>query len=205
MGLEALMEQMRAQLAAEPPLAGAYKPRRGDFCVAQFSEDDLWYRARIEKVNQDKVNVHYIDFGNKETLPANRLAAIPSEFNTQVMGPQAHEYGLALVKPPTDVDSLGDAFHALCNIVSSGQFLINTEYKDSCDHVSLVNQDQSVDVGKSLVGKGFCTVQKRGEKRLNKLMGEFIKEQEKARNGHLNLWRYGDITEDDASEFGYKK
>ena len=55
---------MRAQLAAEPPLAGAYKPRRGDFCVAQFSEDDLWYRARIEKVNQDKVNVHYIDFGN---------------------------------------------------------------------------------------------------------------------------------------------
>jgi staphylococcal nuclease domain-containing protein 1 len=68
-----------------------------------------------------------------------------------------------------------------------------------------MNQDKSVDGGKTLVGSGFCTVNKRGEKRLQKLVSEFLKEQEKARNGHLNLWRYGDITEDDASEFGYKK
>ncbi len=57
---------MRASLSAEPPLPGSYKARRGDFCVAKFSQDDMWYRARVEKVvdNGEKVHVHYIDFGN---------------------------------------------------------------------------------------------------------------------------------------------
>ena len=42
----------------------------------------------------------------KEVVTANRLAALPSDFNTHVMLPQAHEYALALVKPPADVSNL---------------------------------------------------------------------------------------------------
>jgi len=59
-----ILFQMRSFLLTDPPLPGAYKPRRGEFCVAQFSEDNMWYRARVEKMEGERAHVHYIDFGN---------------------------------------------------------------------------------------------------------------------------------------------
>ena len=55
---------MRASLQADPPLAGGYKAKRGDFCVAKFTEDEMWYRARVEKIEGEMIRVQYIDFGN---------------------------------------------------------------------------------------------------------------------------------------------
>nr|CAB3266428.1 staphylococcal nuclease domain-containing protein 1 [Phallusia mammillata] len=206
--LDLLTEKMRSFLISDPPLAGAYKPRRGEFCVAKFGEDGQWYRARVEKVEQhnDKVHVHYIDFGNKEVVPMNRVSSLPAEYNTHILLPQAHEYALALIRVPEDADSAADAFRALCSMVGNSQFQLNVEYKDGgSDFVTLTSADGETDVGRSLVSEGFCTVAKRGEKRLQKMLSEYYGEQEKAKKQHLNLWRYGDITEDDASEFGYKK
>nr|XP_002128402.1 staphylococcal nuclease domain-containing protein 1 [Ciona intestinalis] len=203
--LDTLMEKMRGCLIADPPLPGSHQPRRGEFCVARFTEDDMWYRARVEKVEKDKLHVHYIDFGNKEIIPSNRVASLPGEYNTGALLPQAHEYSLALVNPPEDPDSLADAFRALCGMVGNVQFKVNVEYKDGVDFVTLLNQDETLNVGKALIGDGFCTVAKRGEKRLQKMMSEFYAEQNNAKKQHLNLWRYGDISEDDASEFGYSK
>lgn len=61
--LEQLMEQLRSELEATPPLPGAFTPRSGDLCAAKFV-DDQWYRAKIEKVSADSVTVYYIDYGN---------------------------------------------------------------------------------------------------------------------------------------------
>lgn len=66
-------------------------------------------------------------------------------------------------------------------------------------------QESQQDVGKSLIGEGLCTVARRNEKRLAKLQSEYYQEQDKAKTAHLNLWRYGDISADDATEFGYSK
>lgn len=39
-------------------------------CCAQYSEDSQWYRACITKVVSDaKVEVHFVDYGNTDTLP----------------------------------------------------------------------------------------------------------------------------------------
>ena len=35
------MNEMRQELAANPPLAGAYTPKKGAKCIAQFT-DGLW-------------------------------------------------------------------------------------------------------------------------------------------------------------------
>jgi len=43
------MTELRNDLADNPPLPGAYTPKKGDLCAAKFS-DDLWYRARVTKV-----------------------------------------------------------------------------------------------------------------------------------------------------------
>uniref|UniRef100_A0A9J8D5E7 Staphylococcal nuclease domain-containing protein n=1 Tax=Cyprinus carpio carpio TaxID=630221 RepID=A0A9J8D5E7_CYPCA len=64
--LESLMESMRGEIAAQPPVEGSFSPRRGDFCIAKFGDGE-WYRARIEKVESPaKVHVYYIDYGNDD-------------------------------------------------------------------------------------------------------------------------------------------
>ena len=58
------MEQLRAELAAAPPLPGSFTPKTGDLCVAKFVDGE-WYRAKVEKVhNKDKITVFFVDYGN---------------------------------------------------------------------------------------------------------------------------------------------
>ncbi|NXK98166.1 SND1 protein, partial [Formicarius rufipectus] len=38
--LEKLMETMRAEVGAHPPVEGSYSPRRGDFCIAKFVDGE---------------------------------------------------------------------------------------------------------------------------------------------------------------------
>ena len=40
------------------------------------------------------------------------------------------------------------------------------------------------------------------QRRLQPLIQEYLKGQEDAKKARLNLWRYGDFTDDDAREFG---
>ena len=62
--LEQLTTLLRSELAMRPPVPGSYTPKVGDTCVAQFSQDDEWYRAKVLKVESSKVHVIYIDYGN---------------------------------------------------------------------------------------------------------------------------------------------
>ena len=41
--LEKLMEEVNQELSSNPPLPGAYTPKRGELCAAKF-EDGFWYR-----------------------------------------------------------------------------------------------------------------------------------------------------------------
>lgn len=63
--LEALMTKLRKEFQVSPPLPGSYTPKRGDLCAAQFSEDNEWYRAKIERIQGQNATVFYIDYGNK--------------------------------------------------------------------------------------------------------------------------------------------
>ncbi|XP_048239556.1 RING finger protein 17-like isoform X2 [Haliotis rufescens] len=38
----------------------------GQACVSYFKTDDLWFRARVVELNDDKINVQYCDYGNSE-------------------------------------------------------------------------------------------------------------------------------------------
>ncbi|NXN82442.1 SND1 protein, partial [Bombycilla garrulus] len=103
--LEKLMENMRAEVGAHPPVEGSYAPRRGDFCIAKFVDGE-WYRARVEKVESGgKVHIFYIDYGNKETLPPSRLAPLPPAFSPRVLPAQATEYSFAFIQVPQDVST----------------------------------------------------------------------------------------------------
>lgn len=64
--LESLMAKLRQDFQANPPITGAYTPKRGDLVAAKFSEDNEWYRAKVERIQGGNATVLYIDYGNKE-------------------------------------------------------------------------------------------------------------------------------------------
>ncbi|EDV26392.1 uncharacterized protein TRIADDRAFT_49990 [Trichoplax adhaerens] len=197
--LEALTNQLRSDLKSNPPIPGSYSPQPRALCAAMY-EDDEWYRAQIEKVTSSSaIEVLYIDYGNRATVSTSRLAPLPSAFHS--VPPQAHEYHLALVQEPSDVNKD-------CSTISNDneqQLGLEVEFKlQNQEHVSLYTADQ-LNVAKELISKGYLQVQNRREKRLAKLVTEFKESENIARMDRLNIWRYGDITPDDAREFGYSK
>lgn len=204
--LEQLTTQLRAELASKPPVAGAYTPKVGDICVAKFSADDEWYRAKVTGTSSNsQATVLFIDYGNSEKLPSTRLAQIPAGFDS--LPAQAHEFALAFVQTSSDEDDNEAALDAFRSIASDqSEFTYNIEYKSgSTDFITLLDA-KNTDVGKYLVSEGYVSVDRaRKEKRLQKLLNDYFKSLSAAKAAHKNMWRYGDKEQDDAAEFGLTK
>lgn len=64
--LDAMMAKLHAEFQSNPPITGAFTPKRNELCAAQFSIDKQWYRAKVERVQGNNATVLYIDYGNKE-------------------------------------------------------------------------------------------------------------------------------------------
>ncbi|XP_061085447.1 staphylococcal nuclease domain-containing protein 1 [Conger conger] len=204
--LESLMETMRAEIASHPPVEGSYMPRRGDYCISKFADGE-WYRARVEKVESPaKIHVFYIDYGNRETVPSTRLAALSPAFNVRTLPAQATEYTFAYIQVPQDEDSRADVVDSVVRDIQNTQCLLNVEYSGpTCSLVTLQFSDSKDDVGLGLVKEGMVMVDVRKEKYLQKMVTEYLNGQEAAKTARLNIWRYGDFRADDADEFGYNR
>lgn len=201
--LEALMNDLRRELTEKPPLTGSYTPRNGDICVARYSADNEWYRAKVEKVDKNgEAQVLFIDYGNRESVKASSCAQLPN-ISSASAAPFAKEFVLACVNLPADEEYSSDAITALRTDTAEGRFQLNIEYKNSgLDYVTLVDESSKEDVGERLVKEGLFLVENRKERRLQKLLRDYKAAETEAKKNHNNIWRYGDITEDDAREFG---
>jgi len=201
--LETLMTELRKDLNENPPIAGNYIPKRGDLCIAKFSADNEWYRAKVEKVLPGgEFAVLFIDYGNRETRKAAHCAQLPGISGASAPA-YAKEYALACVNLPSDEEYSQDAIHAFKADTAEGRFLMNVEYKvGSLEHVTLADETSKEDVCERLVKDGLFLVDNRKERRLQKLVQNYKAAETEAKKNHNNIWRYGDITEDDAREFG---
>merc|ERR1712223_662424 len=109
--LEGLMKQIREEFSTNPPLAGAYQPKKGDLCAAKFV-DGQWYRAKVEKTSPSgDVSVLYIDYGNRANIPKAKCGTLPGAFVS--LPAFAHEYSLALCNLCSDEDYAGQGIKAM--------------------------------------------------------------------------------------------
>ena len=80
---------------------------------------------------------------------------------------------------------------------------MNVEYRvTGAPFATFTDPSSNEDLGKNLVSDGLMMVDKKGGRRLAKLVNEYVEAMERAKKDHLNIWEYGDITADDAREFG---
>ena len=57
----------------------------GKICLALFSEDSRWYRALMKEINDAKVTVLYVDYGNSETIRVDEIVELPQQFQACVV------------------------------------------------------------------------------------------------------------------------
>eukprot|EP00210_Caulerpa_lentillifera_P002078 g1993.t1 len=116
--IDSITEQLKAMCPAERPWTGVL-PTRGSYCLGQFTQDNEWYRGYVVSVQSKTCEVYFIDYGNSEKLPADRIRSIESELAS--IPPQAHPCELAYLKVPPYEHEIGyEAARMLDSLVGEG-------------------------------------------------------------------------------------
>lgn len=135
-----------------------------DIVAAPFTADNNWYRARITGIDGDKVDLYYVDFGDSELMPKEKVKSLRSDFFN--LPHQALECKLADVIPKGDTwsEEAIDMFEALTYCArwkvlhaktvnyektSAGQTVPCLEMIDT-------NTTQNVNIAEELVNRGFA-------------------------------------------------
>jgi len=114
----------------------------------------------------------------------------------------AHEYLMALCILCSDEDYASQGLKAMREDLLDKELKLNVEYRVGGQaYVSMVDSNGD-DIGKNLILDGLMLAEKKGGRRLAKLVDSYRDAMESAKRNHLNIWEYGDITADDAREFG---
>jgi len=197
--LVTLMNQLREEFTQNPPLAGSYQPRKGEVCAAKFVDDE-WYRVKVGKVTPTEATVLYMDYGNSATISKAKCGNLPASFLS--LPAFAKEYALAFMTLAPDEEYAASGIAAIKEDLLDRKVKLNTEYKDgSLAYVTVFN-DTNEDLGKNLIQDGLMMADKVRGRRFAKMVTSYVEAQDKAKRDHLNIWEYGDITGDEAREFG---
>ncbi|XP_053928214.1 tudor domain-containing protein 1 [Cuculus canorus] len=159
------LAELQASLKAhcdKIPSSPAFHPAAGNLCCAQFTEDNLWYRAAVVAyVSEDNVLAGYIDYGNFEVLPVTRLR--PMIPRLMDLPAQAIRCTLAGVKPPSEAWT-SEAVSLMKRLVKDKVFTVKVVDKESYRLVvELIDASVTpvMNVSNYLIEKG-CAVEESG-------------------------------------------
>ena len=130
-------------------------PRPGQACCAQFSEDRQWYRSIVEAVSSEGVKVHFVDYGNGETVTSDRIRLLKQEFLEIPV--QAIHCLLAQTAPPSGNDWTDESITCFSSLVLDKaltiEFMNNSSLSSSgVWSVSLLSQSE--DIAMAMVKEG---------------------------------------------------
>ncbi|KAF2981222.1 hypothetical protein EK904_014573, partial [Melospiza melodia maxima] len=150
--LEASLNEYCGKIPSSP----SFRPAAGNVCCAQFTEDNLWYRAAVTAyASEDTVLVDYVDYGNSDSLPLTRLRPIiPSLMELPA---QAIRCSLAGVKAPSAQTS--ECISYLRKLVKDKVLTVKVVDKESSKSVVELTDASStpvINVSSLLLEEGFA-------------------------------------------------
>ncbi|VDD82584.1 unnamed protein product [Mesocestoides corti] len=201
-----------------------FQPKRGTICAARYSQDNLWYRARVLRVAGKIVTIMFIDFGDEESVDtgvagAPRLAALPK--NLEGHEPVATPYRLAYVQLPPDSDDRKAALEYLTQRIGDVNIRVspvpgpatpcgkddNRPVHSAVVYVcskqpnepsgSADSASDVIDVGEELLSNGLVYMER--ARMPSDICVRYSEAQQSAMRGRRNIWRYGDFRDDDAA------
>ncbi|KAK2167696.1 hypothetical protein LSH36_25g07051 [Paralvinella palmiformis] len=135
-----------------------------DIVAAPFANDNNWYRARVIGIQGESIDLYYVDFGDSEILPKDRVKSLRSDFFN--LPHQALECKLAGVKPTGDTwsEEAIDVFQELTYCARWKVLLVKTVNYEKASTGETVpcldmldpNMAQDVNIADELVKRGFA-------------------------------------------------
>ena len=201
---QAQVADIEARLAAASP-AGGHSPAVSLLCLAQFSADERWYRARVLRSDSATVRqVRFIDYGNVEEVPTSRLAALDPSLAAVPAAAQPARLAFLAV-PALDQDCGLAAAELLGSLTGGGRarFVARIEHRDRASGVVDVTltpaSDGQQSVNATMLGEGLARISKRAMTtvRGRAVAAELQVHQDRARKMHVGLFVYGDVDSDE--------
>ena len=185
-------------------------PKAGDIVSAKFSQDGVWYRARVRRNDRDNKTseVVYIDYGNSETQPWSALRPLDQgRFGIQKLKAQAVDASLSFVQLPTAPEYLSESVNMLSEITVDRELVANVDFTDTRDNnlmwVTLMDPKEASTLSQSInaevVSEGLAMVPKKlrpFERAAADVMADLKKREAEAKSERRGMWEYGDLTED---------
>eukprot|EP00959_Pyramimonas_sp_CCMP1952_P196387 4106161-Pyramimonas_sp.AAC.1 len=209
-----LAEQLQALNLKESPTTGgvAEVPAPGQVCLAKFSGDNQWYRAKVEKTATTKgtVEVFFLDFGNREEVSTSCVATLElaPQLSLQAQPALAEEVLLAGLKVPKLEEDFGyEAAEMLSDLVMGQTLAVRVEMREKSetkrgrDIVLATIYDPATpttpSVNAALVQAGVARCVRPHNRRIGAVVDALKPYQEIARASRAALWQYGDVDSDD--------
>lgn len=153
--LEQLMSEMQAHYATfGDTVSNDIRP--GQACVALYSEDQQWYRARVVHAKAGMLGVQYVDYGNCEEIPEGSVRQILAKYAE--LPAQAIRCRVRSVAPPSGLSAwpiLKD--QTPLQHIFDGVFLCRpAAQKDGVHLVDLERQGGGPSLVESLVAAGLA-------------------------------------------------
>lgn len=81
---------------------------KGQACCAKYSEDDMWYRAKVLTADSSSAaTVQFVDYGNEETVPLMKIRSLHEKFfHIPVQSIQCSLYGVEPVHGEWSAEAL---------------------------------------------------------------------------------------------------
>ncbi|KAK3612057.1 hypothetical protein CHS0354_021741 [Potamilus streckersoni] len=130
----------------------------GEIVAAKFSQDGQWYRARVISVNESKVKVFYLDFGNTEKVDRKDIYEMQPQF--MLLPFQAVECFLYNAEPASNQESWSqDAMKYFRELVD-GKTLVAYVPCSTRERLLLIlydtTTDDDIDIGEALIQRGYA-------------------------------------------------
>ncbi|CCW62762.1 unnamed protein product [Phytomonas sp. EM1] len=185
--------------------ASAYTPKkRGELVVVEYKPEKLWCRARVVRIVQGKAaaEVHYIDFGNTNTISAKHIRAVPELREYDIVrntAPFAKLAYLAFVKKELPSNIVNSGAADIVYEYTDADVVARPMYKDGAGSVyyMITANGQKASLGETLLQHGYAILDKRSASLFPAEYKRHEAAQEIARREHKVLWQYGDINDDD--------